>query len=76
MFTFRHFRLILSVFHIRIRPVLVSSDLAFMLSLLLFGYNPYQPNPIVPRFLIIFCSLLFYDLLVSIVPICINYDKL
>ena len=45
-----------SAFHIRIRPVLVSSDLAFMLSLLLFGYNPYQPNPIVPRFLIIFCS--------------------
>ena len=37
-------------------PFLVSSDLAFMLSLLLFGYNPYQPNPIVPRFLIIFCS--------------------
>ena len=56
MFAFRHFRLILSVFHIRIRPVLVSSDLAFMLSLLLFGCNPYQPNPIVPRFLIIFCS--------------------
>ena len=56
VFAFRHFRLILSVFHIRIRPVLVSSDLAFMLSLLLFGYIPYQPNPIVPRFLIIFCS--------------------
>ena len=37
-------------------PFLVSSDLAFMLFLLLFGYNPYQPNPIVPRFLIIFCS--------------------
>ena len=25
-------------------PFLVSSDLAFMLFLLLFGYNPYQPN--------------------------------
>ena len=49
---FRHFCLILSAFHIRIRPVLVSSDLAFMLSLLLFGYNPYQPNPIAPRFLL------------------------
>ena len=45
-----------SAFHIRIRPVLVSSDLAFILFILLFGYNPYQPNPIVPRFLIIFCS--------------------
>ena len=41
---------------------LVSSDLAFMLSLLLFGYNPFQPNPIVPRFLIIFCS---YCLMIS-----------
>ena len=44
---FRHFRLIL-------RPVLVSFDLTFMIFLLLFGYNPYQPNSIVPRFLIIF----------------------
>ena len=73
---FRHFRLILSAFHIRIRPVLVSSDLAFILLLLLFGYNPYQPNPIAPRFLIVFCSLLSYDPFVPIVPICINYDKL
>ena len=52
------------------------SDLAFMLFLLLFGYNPYQPNPIAPRFLIVFCPLLSYDLFVLIVPICINYDKL
>ena len=37
-------------------PFSVSSDLTFILLLLLFGYNPYQPNPIVPRFLIIFCS--------------------
>ena len=54
----------------------VSSDLAFILFLLLFGYNPYQPNPIAPRFLIVFCSLLSYDPFVPIVPICINYDKL
>ena len=50
---FRLFRLILSAFHIRIRPVSVSSDLAFILFLLPFGYNPYQPNPITPRFLIV-----------------------
>ena len=37
-------------------PFLVSSDLALMIFLLLFGYNLYQPNPIVPRFLIVFCS--------------------
>ena len=70
------FRLILSAFHIRIRPGSVSSDLAFILFLLLFGYNPYQPNPIALRFLIVFCSLLSYDPFVPIVPICINYDKL
>ena len=57
-------------------PFLVSSDLAFILLPLLFGYNPYQPNPIAPRFLIVFCPLLSYDLCVLIVPICINYDKL
>ena len=57
-------------------PFSVSSDLAFILFLLLFSYNPYQPNPIAPRFLIVFCSLLSYDLFVPIVPICINYDKL
>ena len=57
-------------------PFSVSSDLAFILLLLLFGYNPYQPNPIAPRFLIVFCPLLSYDPLVLIVPICINYDKL
>ena len=57
-------------------PFSVSSDLAFILLLLLFGYNPYQPNPIAPRFLIVFCSLLSYDPFVLIVPICINYDKL
>ena len=34
-------------------PFLVSSNLAFILLLLLFGYNPYQPNPIAPRFLIV-----------------------
>ena len=34
-------------------PFSVSSDLAFILLLLLFGYNPYQPNPIAPRFLIV-----------------------
>ena len=73
---FPSIRLILSAFHIRIRPVSVSSDLAFMLFLLLFGYNPYQPNPIAPRFLIVFCPLLSYDPFILIVPICINYDKL
>ena len=57
-------------------PFSVSSDLAFMLFLLLFGYNPYQPNSIAPHFLIVFCSLLSYDPFVPIVPICINYDKL
>ena len=63
---FHHFRLILSAFHIRIRPVLVSSDLAFMQSLLLFGYNPYQPNPIVPRFLlssVLYCLMIHSSLL-------------
>ena len=39
----------------------MSSDLAFILLLLLFSCNPYQPNPIAPRFLIVFCSLLSYD---------------
>ena len=57
-------------------PFSVSSDLAFILFPLLFGYNPYQPNPIAPRSLIVFCLLLSYDLFVLIVPICINYDKL
>ena len=42
-------------------PSSVSSDLAFILFLLLFGYNPYQPNPIAPRSLIVFCLLLSYD---------------
>ena len=70
------FRLILSVFHIRIRLVFSEFRPRFILLPLLFGYNPYQPNPIIPRFLIIFCSLLFYDPFVPIVPICINYDKL
>ena len=57
-------------------PFLVSSDLTFILLPLLFSYNPYQPNPIAPRFLIVFCPLLSYDPCVLIVPICINYDKL
>ena len=39
----------------------VSFDLAFILFPLLFGYNPYQPNPIAPRPLIVFCPLLSYD---------------
>ena len=42
-------------------PFSVSSDLAFILFPLLFSYNPYQPNPIAPRSLIVFCLLLFYD---------------
>ena len=39
----------------------VSSNLAFMLFLLLFGYNPYQPNPIAPRFLlssVLYCHMI------------------
>ena len=49
-------------------PFSVSSDLAFILFLLLFGYNPYQPNPIALRFLIVFCPLLSYDPCILIVP--------
>ena len=59
-----------------IKCFITKSNIAFILLLLLFGYNPYQPNPIAPRFLIVFCSLLCYDPFVPIVPICINYDKL
>ena len=65
-----------SAFHIRIRPVFSEFRPRFIVFPLLFGYNPYQPNPIAPRFLIIFCSLLFYDPFISIVLMCINYDKL
>ena len=36
-------------------PFSVISDLAFILLPLLFGCNPYQPNPIAPRSLIVFC---------------------
>ena len=42
-------------------PFSVSFDLAFILFPLLFGYNPYQPNPIAPRLVIVFCPLLSYD---------------
>ena len=67
---FRHFRLILSAFHIRIRPVFSEFRPRFIVFPLLFGYNPYQPNPVAPRPLIVFCLLLYY------VPLRINYDKL
>ena len=73
---FRFIRPILSAFHIRIRPVFSEFRPRFILLPLLFGYNPYQPNPIAPRSLIYFCSLLSYDPCILIVPICINYDKL
>ena len=39
-------RLILSTFHIRIRSNLSEFQPRFILFPLLFGYNPYQPNPV------------------------------
>ena len=39
-------------FHIRIRPVFSEFRPRFILLPLLFGYNPYQPNPIAPRSLL------------------------
>ena len=54
-------RLILSAFHIRIWPDLSELRPRFILFPLLFGYNPYQPNPIALRPFIVFCLLLSYD---------------
>ena len=53
-------RLILSTFHIRIRSDLSEFRPHFTLFPLLFGYNPYQPNPVAPRPLIAFSLLLYY----------------
>ena len=50
--------LILSIFHIRIRSNPSEFQLRFILLPLLFGYNPYQPNPVVLRPLIVLCSVL------------------
>ena len=49
--------LILSTFHIRIQSNPSKFRPRVILLLLLFGYNPYQPNPIAPRPLIVFCLL-------------------
>ena len=52
--------LILSTFHIRIRSDPSEFRPHFILFPLLFSYNPYQPNHVAPRPLIVFCLLLSY----------------
>ena len=69
-------RLILSAFHIRIRPDLSEFRPCFILFLLLFGYNPYQPNPVTLRPFIVFCLLLYYVPFRPYCSVMYNYDKL